>query len=718
MTPGLVSRPAAGLALPGLFRGTVAVSDDGLGVADELIALLREAGVRAIRSEEADGDVGSTVFLGGLGRLHTGDDDVAVAREAFHAARAVAGRGSFVTVGRAGRAGLGALTRTCAREWPEVTAKSIEVDFEDEVASALAAELLGGGGDADIVLRADGGRAGRVMLPSSPRSESSDGTVGPESVIVFTGGGRGVTAACARALARACRPHIVLIGRTALTDEDSPELRAATTSTQLRAALVGRARRAGGKLSPAAIEAELKRILAVREIRGTLADIAVAGSPVRYLAADVADRDDLSAALREVREQWGPVTGLVHGAGILADRLIVDKTDEQFDRVIRAKVDGLRNALDLIGTDESADGSADGPRLVCVFSSVAASSGNAGQCDYAVANEIVERIAVEWRDSHPGCLVKAIAWGPWHGGMVGPELAAVFRERNIPLIPLAEGADAFVGELASDAEQVRSLIVAGDGLAGQSDGRSDVRLGEIAVNEASRSWLADHRIGGRAVVPLAVACDWMLRPAGETGPVALRDIDVLHGATAPDVVSVSLAGSQLAVTSTEGRTYYRARRTDWIAPGSADFDEPTGLRPFPDDSDVPVYDGETLFHGPRFQVIRRVEGIGPAGATGVVVGAGEMRWPDEPWRTDPAAVDGAIQLAVIWAREVIGRATLPMAVREARFRAAGLEAGLLRCVVRAVSSSEDGAVCDVVLVGADGGHVAELAGLQLVVRPR
>ena len=66
-----------------------------------------------------------------------------------------------------------------------------------------------------------------------------------------------------------------------------------------------------------------------------------------------------------------------------------------------------------------------------------------------------------------------------------------------------------------------------------------------------------------------------------------------------------------------------------------------------------------------------------------MVGAGEMRWPDEPWRTDPAAVDGAIQLAVIWAREVIGRATLPMAVREARFRAAGLEAGLLRCVWRA-----------------------------------
>ena len=698
----------------------MAVSDDGLGVADGLIALLREAGVRANRFGEADGDVGSCVFLGGL---RSGDEDVAIAREAFHAARAVGGRGLFVTVGRVGRAGLGALVRTCAREWPEVVAKSIEVDVGNgdvdaaAVASVLAAELLGGGGDPDIVLHADGGRAGHVMLPSSTGPELvGGGMVSPESVIVFTGGGRGVTAACARALASACRPRIVLIGRTALTDGDPPELSAATTAAELRAALVGQALRAGGGLSPAAIEAELRQILAVREIRGTLADIAEAGSPVRYLTADAADREDMSAALREVREQWGQVTGLVHGAGILADRLIVDKTDEQFDRVIRAKVDGLRNALDLIGADE--------PTLVCVFSSVAASSGNAGQCDYAVANEIVERIAVDWRDEHPRCLVKAIAWGPWHGGMVGPELAAVFRERNIPLIPLTEGADAFVGELATDVEQVRSLIVAGDGVAWQSDGQSIVRVGEVAVDEASRGWLADHRIGGRAVVPLAVVCDWMLRLVGEPGPVALRDIDVLHGIAAPDIVSVSRTGSQLAVTTAAGRACYQAQRTGWTGSGLAEIEEPAGLRPFPDNPDnpdgpdVPVYDGETLFHGPRFQVIRRIEGVGPAGATGVVVGAGEMRWPDEPWRTDPAAVDGAIQLAVIWAREVIGRATLPMAVREARFRASGLEAGLLRCVVRAVSSGEDGAVCDVVLVGADGGHVAELAGLQLVARPR
>jgi hypothetical protein len=78
---------------------------------------------------------------------------------------------------------------------------------------------------------------------------------------------------------------------------------------------------------------------------------------------------------------------------------------------------------------------------------------------------------------------------------------------------------------------------------------------------------------------------------------------------------------------------------------------------------------------------------------------------------------------VVWAYEQIGRATLPMFVREARFRAAGLEPGPLRCVVRAVSVDEQSAICDVLLLrrstAADGGRVvAALNGLELVARPR
>jgi NAD(P)-dependent dehydrogenase (short-subunit alcohol dehydrogenase family) len=699
--------------------------DDGWGVADELITLLHDAGAVAKRWDGASADgIGVLIFLGGL---RPDEDDAAVAFEAFHAARALGGRGSFVTVGRSGRAGPGALARSCAREWPgpEAAVRTVELEYEGDdatvVAAAVATELLTGDTVADVVVRADGSRASWAMIPSPLRTSQQVGAaapIRPESVIVISGGGRGVTAACARALARAFRPRIGLIGRTPLTEEMSepPEIRAARTDAALRAALLARARSAGERPRPSAIEAELKRILGARELRETLADIEAAGSPVRYIAADVAEADSLETALREVRDAWGPVTGLVHGAGVLADRLIADKTDEQFEQVMRVKVRGFQNLLDLLAADD--------PELVCAFSSVVVSAGNAGQCDYAAANEIVERMALDWRSRHPRCLVKAIAWGPWSGGMVSPELAVAFEERNIPLIPLAEGAAAFVEELTGPADHVRCLITADGGdsrvpaAAGHgSFGDEKVRRdGEIAVNEVAHAWLADHQIAGRAVVPLAVGMDWMLRLADDPAAV-LRDIQVVRPVTAPATVTVRRSGSALTVATEAGvgpcylAVLAAGSETAILSP----LPDPAGLGPSRRD---PIYDGEVLFQGPSLRVLRRIEGIGATGAVGEVVGAGEAEWPDERWRTDPAALDGAIQLAVDWAHERTGCAMLPMSVREARFRPAGLESGPLRCVVRAVSAHEHSAVCDVSLTGPDGLIVAALDGLELVARPR
>src|SRR6185437_12192769 len=113
----------------------------------------------------------------------------------------------------------------------------------------------------------------------------------------------------------------------------------------------------------------------------------------------------------------------------------------------------------------------------------------------------------------------------------------VFAERNVPLIPLPDGATACATEItgpasgSTSASSVRCLITAGDGRAEALRGLA--RGGEVAVSEVAQVWLADHRIGGRAVVPLAVVCDWMLRLVDEPGAVVLQDVDVLRGIAAP-----------------------------------------------------------------------------------------------------------------------------------------------------------------------------------------
>ncbi len=107
----------------------------------------------------------------------------------------------------------------------------------------------------------------------------------------------------------------------------------------------------------------MQRILADREVRATLAALTDAGSRVRYAAADVRNASQLGVLLDSVRAEFGPITGLVHGAGVLADAPLHKKTLEGFDRVFETKVGGLCVLLDATAADPL--------KLVCLFSSVA-----------------------------------------------------------------------------------------------------------------------------------------------------------------------------------------------------------------------------------------------------------------------------------------------------------------------------------------------------------
>ena len=104
---------------------------------------------------------------------------------------------------------------------------------------------------------------------------------------------------------------------------------------------------------------------------------------------------------------------------------------------------------------------ADPLNVICLFSSVAARTGNAGQSDYAMANEVLNRVANELAKTRAGCVVKSIGWGPWEGGMVTPVLKAKFDEMGVPLIPLASGARHFVAELQQAAPAEVEVVIGG-----------------------------------------------------------------------------------------------------------------------------------------------------------------------------------------------------------------------------------------------------------------
>ncbi|MEJ7800985.1 MAG: SDR family NAD(P)-dependent oxidoreductase, partial [Ilumatobacter sp.] len=240
---------------------------------------------------------------------------------------------------------------------------------------------------------------------------------------------------------------------------DEPDrYRAAADDAALKRVVLDDANSAGRSMTPHALDGIVGSTLGNREIRATIASIAGAGGRAVYVAVDITDLESLERALGTVRSEVGPITGLVHGAGVLADKLIVDKTSAQFDRVFETKVMGLGNLLSATDHDDL--------RVLCLFSSIAARTGNAGQADYAMANEVLNKVAIDQRAQRgDGCVVKSLGWGPWAGGMVTPELARHFEAIGVDLIPIDVGARMLVDEIAGPQTDQVEVFLGGDLLA-------------------------------------------------------------------------------------------------------------------------------------------------------------------------------------------------------------------------------------------------------------
>jgi hypothetical protein len=80
-------------------------------------------------------------------------------------------------------------------------------------------------------------------------------------------------------------------------------------------------------------------------------------------------------------------------------------------------------------------------------------------------------------------------------------------------------------------------------------------------------------------------------------------------------------------------------------------------------------------------------------------------------------MDGAIQLAVLWARERMGGAMLPSRVGHFRRYQAGLARTPLRGVVTGRDVQPTRVLSDVALVDAEGRLFAELQGVETHLRP-
>jgi NAD(P)-dependent dehydrogenase (short-subunit alcohol dehydrogenase family) len=276
----------------------------------------------------------------------------------------------------------------------------------------------------------------------------------PGSPVGVTGGARGITAVIAAELARRWRPTLLLMGTSPLPpDVEDPATAGIVDSADLKAALWRQLSQDGRPVAPTQLERSYQALRRQREIRANLQTLRATGATVAYAQADIRDPAAVAGILDDWRTRFGPITGLIHGAGVIRDKLLRDKTPDSFDHVLGTKLEGALILARLLDRDPL--------RFAAFFSSVAGRYGNRGQSDYAAANEALSKLAI-WLDRRWQGRVVSLAWGPWSGvGMVS-DLEPVLGRRGLGMIPPEVGRSALADELQFGHGGHVEVVVAGD----------------------------------------------------------------------------------------------------------------------------------------------------------------------------------------------------------------------------------------------------------------
>lgn len=575
--------------------------------------------------------------------------------------------------------GLAGLAKTADLEWKDVLCRALDmpgtIEQCKENAEAAVALMMTHGA---VEMGLDGETC---CIPTLESKKVKEGPVNltPEDVVVITGGAKGVTAECAVYLAREFNPKIVLLGRSPAPFQEPEWLQGISEPGDIKKLILTHEFK-GQKVRPAEIESRYQTLISNRTVQENLNRIKEFSPQAQYISVDIRDSKQVKAVFNKIRKTQGKISAIIHGAGVLEDKLIAEKRLDQFERVFNTKVLGLEALMEAGKTDPL--------KYLVLFSSIAARLGNTGQCDYAMANEVLNKVAQVQALKNPECRFLSINWGPWAGGMVNDGLKREFTKRGIDLIPLGQGAEQLVKEMGNPDRHAIEVVV-GAALNPPSPHSTKKPVQTKALDQVfgtqSSPIINSHRIAHDPVVPFAMMAELLAHAAEKNNPglhfagldemrlfkgIVPRENEISAqvdlGKCTPGNSEFHTSGS-LSSMDLDGNPLLHAKAVIFL---KNELPEPPALSKAafmdlkPYGMSIEQAYEEILFHGKELQCITAVNGVSQKGIEVVSMPApGIDLWYAKPhskeWTIDPMILDAAFQAAILWTYETRKAVCLP-----------------------------------------------------------
>ncbi len=135
----------------------------------------------------------------------------------------------------------------------------------------------------------------------------------------------------------------------------------------------------------------------------TFRQMIAAGNEISFYKADIANNDEMKTIIKQIKDKYGAINGVIHCAGVAGESLMIRKTKEDFEQKISAKILGTALLTHLLKDEPF--------KFFVLFSSIVSFSGFAGQSDYTTSNAYLDAFAQNQALS--GKKFLSINWVPW-----------------------------------------------------------------------------------------------------------------------------------------------------------------------------------------------------------------------------------------------------------------------------------------------------------------